>query len=319
MFTSWYSESYAIEFSTNKQQYNQGDMLLIAGKIDEFVDNQYITLRILDPTNSELVKIDQFLPSKDKRFSNFYMVDGSKWQNDGKYSISVFYGTESFEVKVDYLKNTEKDKSESKSISTSDSEIKNPIEVPNFKTWIPGFPDPKNSPQYYFDRYEKEPEYKSWFEKAFSGITIAKVVAYPKTYVNGFPDNTKSPQYYIDRYNNEGVFREWFDTQFPDKTLYDVLDYPESLFLNVPQWIKNSAKWWASGLISDTDFLTGVQYLIQENIISLGTLPETLEKPIPTIPHWVKNTANLWADDVISEDEFTKSLQFLVENGIIVV
>ena len=35
----------------------------------------------------------------------------------------------------------------------------------------------------------------------------------------------------------------------------------------IPSWIKNSAGWWASDYISDSDFLYGIKYLVENNII----------------------------------------------------
>ena len=35
----------------------------------------------------------------------------------------------------------------------------------------------------------------------------------------------------------------------------------------IPSWIKNNAGWWASDNISDSDFLSGIKYLVQSNII----------------------------------------------------
>ncbi len=35
----------------------------------------------------------------------------------------------------------------------------------------------------------------------------------------------------------------------------------------VPTWIKNNANWWAQGLITDDDFIKGIQYLVEQGII----------------------------------------------------
>lgn len=35
----------------------------------------------------------------------------------------------------------------------------------------------------------------------------------------------------------------------------------------IPDWIKTIAKWWSQNLISDDDFLSGIKYLIINNII----------------------------------------------------
>jgi type VI protein secretion system component Hcp len=36
---------------------------------------------------------------------------------------------------------------------------------------------------------------------------------------------------------------------------------------NVPDWVKNNAKWWAEGQITDDDFVKGIQYLVEKGII----------------------------------------------------
>ena len=37
----------------------------------------------------------------------------------------------------------------------------------------------------------------------------------------------------------------------------------------VPSWIKNNAKWWSEGKISDDDFVKGIQYLVEKGIIEV--------------------------------------------------
>ena len=37
----------------------------------------------------------------------------------------------------------------------------------------------------------------------------------------------------------------------------------------VPSWIKNNACWWSQGLISDDDFASGIEYLINQGIIKV--------------------------------------------------
>jgi hypothetical protein len=38
----------------------------------------------------------------------------------------------------------------------------------------------------------------------------------------------------------------------------------------IPSWIKNNAGWWADGLIDDSSFVEGMQFLIQEGMINLS-------------------------------------------------
>jgi hypothetical protein len=55
----------------------------------------------------------------------------------------------------------------------------------------------------------------------------------------------------------------------------------------IPSWIKNDAGWWANGLVSDDEFVKGIQYLMNEGIIqiqysrpvSCNIINETLPDP----------------------------------------
>ena len=38
---------------------------------------------------------------------------------------------------------------------------------------------------------------------------------------------------------------------------------------SVPSWVKNNAKWWSEDLIGETDFINGIKYLIQKQIMSI--------------------------------------------------
>ncbi|MDH3312202.1 MAG: hypothetical protein OEM28_03525 [Nitrosopumilus sp.] len=37
----------------------------------------------------------------------------------------------------------------------------------------------------------------------------------------------------------------------------------------IPAWIKNNADWWSQGLISDGDFLKGIQFMVENGIITV--------------------------------------------------
>jgi len=84
----------------------------------------------------------------------------------------------------------------------------------------------------------------------------------------------------------------------------------------VPSWIKNNAKWWSEKQIADSDFISGIQYMIQQKIILVSGTPGESTGDVP-VPEWVRNNAGWWAADQISEDEFVRALEFLIKNGII--
>jgi len=47
---------------------------------------------------------------------------------------------------------------------------------------------------------------------------------------------------------------------------------------NVPDWVKNNAVWWADGSISENDFLKGMQWLINEEIIQVATAEQVVSQ-----------------------------------------
>lgn len=90
--------------------------------------------------------------------------------------------------------------------------------------------------------------------------------------------------------------------------------------LQIPEWVRGNAEWWAQGAIGDSDFVSGIQYLIKEGIMQI---PETAQaetvEDSGEIPPWIKNNADWWAQGLISDDDFVKGIQYLVEQGIIQV
>jgi len=318
------SSAFADNLALNKQEYVFGEIIVISGKITH-MEGKFIGLQIINPSKSDIVLIDQFFPEKNGSFSKSYKAQGPKWNETGDYTLKFVYSEEVIEKQFSFIKaknpktelNPSSPKTSTKNSTNPVLSIKDQTNNPKFR--LQGFPDPHNPPQFYFDRYEFEPEYREWFDEVFPDYSLIEVIGYKKTHILGFPNENFSPWYYIDRYNNEENYRDWFDSQFPAKSIFDVLGYPESFFQKVPEWIKNNAKWWSSGQITDSEFLNGVSYLINEKIIIISQDYESANSYSQTVPLWVKNTAGWWADGKINENEFLKGIQFLIENGIIKV
>ena len=94
---------------------------------------------------------------------------------------------------------------------------------------------------------------------------------------------------------------------------------------SIPSWIKNNAGWWASGMITEDEFLKGIEYLINNNIILIdSTIDEKAYIPTDTsatnrVPDWVKNNAGWWAGDLIGDNDFLNGIKYLINKGIILV
>ena len=91
----------------------------------------------------------------------------------------------------------------------------------------------------------------------------------------------------------------------------------------IPGWVKDSARWWADGAVSDREFARSLQYMMAEGIVSVpgsrGPVGPTGggDSGEESIPAWVKDSARWWADGAVSDREFASAIQYMVTEGII--
>ena len=91
-----------------------------------------------------------------------------------------------------------------------------------------------------------------------------------------------------------------------------------SAYAEVPGWVKNNAGWWADGTITESEFISGVEFLITDGIIIVP--PTTISSETSGgVPDWVKNNAGWWADGTITDGEFVNGIQHLIKSGLISV
>jgi len=38
----------------------------------------------------------------------------------------------------------------------------------------------------------------------------------------------------------------------------------------IPSWIKQNARWWADGVITEDDFVNGLKYMVEKGIINVN-------------------------------------------------
>ena len=87
---------------------------------------------------------------------------------------------------------------------------------------------------------------------------------------------------------------------------------------SIPDWIKNNAGWWADGQIDDSSFVSGIQWLISNNIMTIPPIEQGAGSG-DVIPGWIKNNAGWWADGQIDDNAFVSGLQWLISNGIMTI
>lgn len=84
----------------------------------------------------------------------------------------------------------------------------------------------------------------------------------------------------------------------------------------VPQWVKTSAGWWSTDQIPDSEFLEGVDFLLEKQVIvpqQRGTVAEADWK----IPPWVKILSGWWSEGRVSDEGFISAMAFLIDREII--
>jgi hypothetical protein len=318
------------DFTTDKSLYHNGDNLIISGNVSYDSDIPFVTIQIFTPGKSNFADFNTIPVNSNGSFSSMFNVGGPTWTSDGFYPIKITYDG-NLEKSIEYKELTETSQSETISEpsspeieeSSTTTEVSKPVLhselVSNFSTLklqIPNFPAFDKSPQYYIDRYNGEPSYKTWFDSQFLNNSITDVVGYKSTHVDNFPALDKSPQYYIDRYNGEPSYKTWFDSQFPNESIYNILGYEDPV--SVPSWIRNNAEWWATGKINDSAFVSGIEFMLENNIIMVST-SSSGNISNDDIPDWIRNNAHWWSQDLISEDEFINSLEYLIREGIIII
>ena len=100
-------------------------------------------------------------------------------------------------------------------------------------------------------------------------------------------------------------------------TMFSTLVIAEQNY-DIPDWIKNNSKWWSEGKIGDDDFISGIQFLIDSEIIRIEkTTQLNTNYESQNIPSWIKNTASYWGNNQISDNDFLNAIEWLIDNGIL--
>lgn len=88
--------------------------------------------------------------------------------------------------------------------------------------------------------------------------------------------------------------------------------------IQIPLWVKTNAGWWASNQIADNDFVKGLEYLINAEILKIPQTTQEESETEPTqIPSWLRKNAAWWSEGLLSNEEFVKGIQFLIQKNIV--
>ena len=112
-------------------------------------------------------------------------------------------------------------------------------------------------------------------------------------------------------------YKEFVDNVIA-KYPYTPTEKPQKIYGNppvIPKWIKNLAQWWAEDKIDEKEFIQGLHFLIENEIIQIQIIPTTHQTN--EVPLWIKENARWWSEDKINDQDFTLGIQYMMENGII--
>ena len=121
------------------------------------------------------------------------------------------------------------------------------------------------------------------------------------------------------------VFAEYRNEKSPDIAI-EIQHEKDKDSSQIPQWIKNSVKWWAEDKINEHDFILGIQDLIRKGILNppnpkdltVEEFNENTQLGVK-IPKYVKQTSLWWAEGKVSDSEFVDAMQFLIEKGYLAI
>ncbi len=84
----------------------------------------------------------------------------------------------------------------------------------------------------------------------------------------------------------------------------------------IPQWVKSNAEWWANGLIDNSSFVEGIQWMIKEGTMKIPPSTQENVSVGNQIPDWIKNNAGWWAEGLIDDNSFVEGIQWMIKTGI---
>jgi len=116
-----------VTLSTSSDIYYNGDHVVIFGNVNTFFENLPITIQIYHETN--LVSVDQVPVAKDGTFVSSFYATGSKWKDEGTYTIwGQYTSTQIAETTFEFF---------GQAIDKSSAVF--PVDIPNSGTFDVGY------------------------------------------------------------------------------------------------------------------------------------------------------------------------------------
>lgn len=191
----------------------------------------------------------------------------------------------------------------------------------------------KNGGEFDF-RYDSGAWYSAAkFDESGTSMTMRGYNSYPlETYANfEFPPisgNEKfsvtmdgEPVEFIQSMDEMGFWHVVYTVEPRSQGVVEISGFEKGLppeMPTIPIWVRQNADWWATQQISDSEFLQGIDFLFEKQILSVPER-DVMAQSQWKIPAWVKVPAGWWSEDKLTDDEFLNIIENLVKRGILIV
>ncbi|HET6517933.1 MAG TPA: hypothetical protein VFG25_06930 [Nitrosopumilaceae archaeon] len=307
-----------ITVESDKNSYSFGEKIIISGKVANASPGSTIVLSIVDPVG-KVIQIQSILLSYEQRFLTELTADSSSWKLSGNYLVKV--SSQSNEAETTFSFSTTHHPEEiTKSVKVFGSEHKLAYSITSGSVSLVMPNEESNSLR--FSLKTKSGGHLSVVLPR--NLIDAKTIYSIEDDFEVYSDDRKTE--YVEKIGpNERTLTIPFSYKTKSieivGTQLDVIqtlpNKPASPI--IPSWIQNNAEWWSKGLIGEEDFLSGIQFLINQGIIQVSAQNNSQQSMLPFVPNWVKDTAGWWAEGKVTDQDFINGIEFLVENQIITV
>lgn len=312
-----------ISVLTDKPEYDIGDVIIISGNVTDpdIYAGIPVTIRIIDPEGNS-ASVSSSIPTVANTFSTQISTIMPPWESTGVYQVIVNFRDQT--ASTTFLFSSGDTTSTPQSESPKGGEVVIP-----YGTSVTGCQDTNEC--YIPNKLQvRTGEFVSWFNNDITIHTVTSGVA-PDGSDGNFNSGDLNPGFKFSHTFLESGTYPYYCLYHPWQTgvivvegisvveedTSDSFEIPEtSTEIKIPSWIKDVAKFWCSDEINDKNFLSAIQYLIDNDVI---IVPETslVEGYAQKIPSWIKSNACWWSQDQISDQSFASGLEYLIENGII--
>ena len=270
---------------SDKSSYKEGDFIKISGKVTNPTSASLVSM-ILKAPNGNLVSISQHDLNYDHTFSTTTIAGGALMATFGTYLFEVAYGSAS----------------DSGSFYFSVPEIPT-YPPPTYDTTPPKILKPTN--------ITVDAENSNGVRVTFEVIAIDDTDQIVKPTCNP----SSGAMFSVGTTAVTCNARDSAGNRAPSVS-FSVTVIP--LKVAIPDWIKTIASVWCDDKIADSEFISAIQYLIDNHIITVSETSSGYGSS-QEIPNWIKNNACWWSEDLITNDDFTSGLEYLIKLGIIIV